>query len=70
MALSPALRLSFLGAAKSVTGSRFLLETDRAHLMVDCGLSQERDMQGKNWEPFSLPPDRLDEVLLDRKSVV
>ena len=52
---SPAgLRLSFLGAAKSVTGSRFLLESADAHLMVDCGLSQERDMQSKNWEPFSL----------------
>ncbi|MGA2479747.1 MAG: MBL fold metallo-hydrolase [Spirochaetia bacterium] len=61
---SSSLHLSFLGAAKSVTGSRFLLETDRAHIMVDCGLSQERDMQSKNWEPFSLPPDRMDEVLL------
>jgi metallo-beta-lactamase family protein len=62
---SPAgLRLGFLGAAKSVTGSRFLLESADAHLMVDCGLSQERDMQSKNWEPFSLAPERIDDVLL------
>jgi metallo-beta-lactamase family protein len=61
---SEPLRLSFLGAAKSVTGSRFLLQTGQSAVMVDCGLSQERDMQAKNWEPFPLPPDRLDEVLL------
>jgi metallo-beta-lactamase family protein len=58
------MRLAFLGAARSVTGSRFLLEAAGAHVLVDCGLSQERDMQAKNWEPFPLPPDRIDEVLL------
>jgi metallo-beta-lactamase family protein len=57
-------RLTFLGAAQSVTGSRFQLSTDSSHLLVDCGLNQERDMQGRNWEAFPLPPDRLDEVLL------
>ena len=59
-----AARLSFLGAAKSVTGSRFLLEANGATVLVDCGLSQERDMQGKNWEPFPIPPDRMDALLL------
>ncbi len=59
-----AARLSFLGAAKSVTGSRFLLEANGATVLVDCGLSQERDMQGKNWEPFPIPPDRIDALLL------
>ena len=57
-------RLAFLGAARSVTGSRFQLSTDSSNLLVDCGLSQERDMQEKNWSPFPTPPDRLDEVLL------
>jgi len=42
-------RLSFLGAARSVTGSRFLLESAGGTILVDCGLSQERDMQSKNW---------------------
>ena len=59
-----AARLSFLGAARSVTGSRFLLQTAEAAVLVDCGLSQERDMQSKNWEPFPVPPDRIDAVLL------
>ncbi|HVO40662.1 MAG TPA: MBL fold metallo-hydrolase [Spirochaetia bacterium] len=57
-------RLSFLGAARSVTGSRFLLESSGGTVLVDCGLSQERDMQSKNWEPFPVPPDRIDAVLL------
>lgn len=57
-------RLSFLGAARSVTGSRFQLATDSTTILVDCGLNQERDMQGRNWEPFPVPADRIDEVLL------
>jgi metallo-beta-lactamase family protein len=57
-------RLAFLGATRSVTGSRFLLESDGATILVDCGLSQERDMQAKNWEPFPVAPDRIDALLL------
>jgi len=57
-------RLTFLGAARSVTGSKFQLATDSSSLLVDCGLNQERFMQEKNWEPFPVPPDRIDEVLL------
>lgn len=57
-------RLSFLGAARSVTGSRFLLEAGEAAVLIDCGLSQERDMQARNWEPFPVPPDRIDALLL------
>ncbi len=57
-------RLTFLGAARSVTGSRFQLSTESSTLLVDCGLNQERDMQERNWEPFPIPPDRIDEVLL------
>ena len=57
-------RLSFLGAARSVTGSRFQLSTDSSTLLVDCGLSQERSMQVRNWEPFPTPADRIDAVLL------
>ena len=58
------MRLTFLGAARSVTGSRFQLSTGSSTFLVDCGLSQERSLQEKNWEPFPTPPDRLDAVLL------
>jgi metallo-beta-lactamase family protein len=58
------IKLSFLGAAKNVTGSRYLVETGGARLLIDCGLYQERDLQARNWEPFPFPPESLDAVLL------
>lgn len=57
-------KLRFLGGAGNVTGSRFLVETDGTRLLVDCGLYQERDLLGRNWEPFAVPPDSVDAVLL------
>lgn len=33
-------RLAFLGAAETVTGSRYLVETGEARVLVDCGLFQ------------------------------
>jgi len=56
--------LQFLGAAQNVTGSRYLLEVDGFRLLVDCGLYQERDYRQRNWEPFPVPPDTVDAVLL------
>jgi metallo-beta-lactamase family protein len=58
------MHLTFLGAAKSVTGSRYLLEANRTHLLVDCGLNQERAFLSRNWQPFGIRPDKLDAVLL------
>ena len=34
------MRLGFYGAAGTVTGSKFLIETDESRLMVDCGMFQ------------------------------
>ena len=58
------IKLTFLGAAENVTGSRYLLETDKARVLVDCGLYQERDLKARNWAPFPVPPPSLDAVLL------
>jgi len=58
------MRLRFLGAAQNVTGSRYLLQTNGTNLLVDCGLYQERELRGRNWEPFPIPPRELDAVLL------
>ena len=57
-------KLRFLGAAQNVTGSRYLVETNNTRLLVDCGLYQERDFTGRNWEAFPVPPDTIDAVLL------
>lgn len=58
------IRLSFLGAAQNVTGSRYLLEANGIRLLVDCGLYQERKFAERNWDPFPVKPDALDAVLL------
>jgi metallo-beta-lactamase family protein len=58
------IRLSFLGAAQNVTGSQYLVETDKTRLLVDCGLYQERELKGRNWSPFFMPPRSLGAILL------
>ncbi len=56
--------LTFLGAAGSVTGSRYLLETAGRRLLVDCGMFQERENLGRNWGNFGFEPAGIDAVLL------
>jgi metallo-beta-lactamase family protein len=58
------LALKFLGAARNVTGSRFLVETGNVRFLVDCGLHQERELRGRDWNPFPVAPDTIDAVLL------
>lgn len=58
------IKLNFLGAAQNVTGSRYLVEANNMRLLVDCGLCQEREYRYRNWDPFHVPPDTLDAVLL------
>lgn len=58
-------RLNFLGAAGTVTGSRYLLEVNNRQYLVDCGLFQGgRSEKALNWEAFPVSPDRIDAVLL------
>ncbi|MEV5159412.1 MBL fold metallo-hydrolase [Streptomyces sp. NPDC053728] len=46
----PAL-LSFLGGVRTVTGSKFLVESDRARILVDCGLFQGfANLRRRNWD--------------------
>jgi metal-dependent hydrolase (beta-lactamase superfamily II) len=58
------LKIKFLGAAQNVTGSRHMLQANGTRLLVDCGLYQERQFKARNWEPFEVPPDSIDAVLL------
>jgi metallo-beta-lactamase family protein len=63
------IKLSFFGAAENVTGSRYLLEANGLRFLVDCGLYQEWELKGRNWEPFPFPPDTIDAVLLTHAHV-
>lgn len=58
-------RLSFLGGAGTVTGSRYVLEGDGRRLLVDCGLFQgPRSLRDRNRAPFPVGPAALDAVIL------
>jgi metallo-beta-lactamase family protein len=58
------IKLTFFGAARNVTGSCYLVETNGLRLLVDCGLYQERDLKPRNWADFPVPADTIDAVLL------
>jgi metallo-beta-lactamase family protein len=58
------IKLTFLGAAQNVTGSRYMVEANGSRVLVECGLYQERDLIERNWDPFPIPPGQIDAVLL------
>jgi metallo-beta-lactamase family protein len=58
-------RLSFLGAARTVTGSKYLLEGAGQRVLIDAGLFQGfKELRQRNWEPPPFEPNRIDRVLL------
>ena len=58
--------IQFCGAAQTVTGVQVLFcRSHDQRLLVDCGLFQGgRSLKQRNWEPFPVPPDSLDAVVL------
>ena len=61
----PIATIQCLGAARTVTGSKFLVETAGRRLLVDCGLYQGlKDLRLRNWEKLPVDPARIDAVAL------
>ncbi|WP_066634837.1 MBL fold metallo-hydrolase RNA specificity domain-containing protein [Desulfolucanica intricata] len=59
------MRIRFLGAAQTVTGSCHLLEIGSKRIMVDCGMFQgSRPIRERNYQSFLVPPNSVDCVLL------
>lgn len=59
------LRLTFHGAARTVTGSRHLLETAGLRVLVDCGLFQGlKELRRRNWADPGFEPGFLDHLVL------
>lgn len=57
--------LTFLGAARTVTGSKHLLEVDDQRVLIDCGLFQGlKDLRLRNWAALPIPPETIDAVVL------
>jgi len=61
----PSMDIHFLGGATTVTGSQFLLTTERARVLIDCGMFQGSPNESiRNRIPFAFDPAELDAVLL------
>jgi metallo-beta-lactamase family protein len=57
--------LTFLGAARTVTGSKYLLEHGDARVLIDCGLFQGlKELRLRNWSDFPVPPISITAVVL------
>src|SRR5205814_9138838 len=57
--------LQFLGAAGTVTGSKYLLEAAGERLLIDCGLFQGlKELRQRNWNPLPIPPASINWVVL------
>lgn len=59
------MRLEFLGATGTVTGSKYLLDHEGRQLLVDCGLFQGlKPLRLRNWDALPIAPAKIDAVLL------
>lgn len=59
------MKLTFLGATGTVTGSKYLLEVGRLRILVDCGLFQGlKQLRLKNWAKLPIDPASVDAVIL------
>ncbi|MFT5480686.1 MAG: metallo-beta-lactamase family protein [bacterium] len=59
------MKLSFLGAARQVTGSMYLLETQNGFkVLVDCGLNYEKNIPREANAQFAFDPETIDAVVL------
>jgi metallo-beta-lactamase family protein len=58
-------KITFLGAAGTVTGSKYLVEAGNKRLLVDCGLFEgSKELDQRNWEKFPVDPATIDGALL------
>lgn len=60
------LKIKFLGAAETVTGSKYLLESYSGQkILIDCGLFQgTKNNREKNWVPLKVNPGELTDIVL------
>lgn len=58
-------KLTFLGAAGTVTGSKHLLDTGAHRILIDCGLFQGlKELRARNWEPLPLAATEISAIVL------
>lgn len=63
-------RVKFLGASGTVTGSRFLIEIDAFRLLFDCGLFQGlKELRLRNWDEFPVDPASIHAVVISHAHI-
>lgn len=64
------MRLTFLGAAGTVTGSKTLISTETTQVLIDCGAYQgNKHLRLRNWEKFPIDPKGIDGIVLTHAHV-
>lgn len=59
------MKLTFLGATGTVTGSKYLIEAENKKILVDCGLFQgHKKLRLRNWAPLPIDPSSIDAVVV------
>jgi metallo-beta-lactamase family protein len=57
--------IQFLGAARTVTGSKYLLDTGTSKVLIDAGLFQGlKELRERNWQPFPVRAAEIDAIVL------
>lgn len=58
------MQLTFLGANRNVTGSRYCLEANGHRILIDCGLTQEREFLDRNWDTCPIASESFKSLLI------
>ncbi len=62
--------VKFLGAARSVTGSRYLITVGKFRMLFDCGLFQGlKELRLRNWDEFPVDPATIDAVVISHAHI-
>ena len=60
------MKIQFLGAAQTVTGSKYLVSANGSRVLVDCGLYQGiKNLRERNWQLLPVAVSDIDAVVLD-----
>ncbi|AUC84635.1 MBL fold metallo-hydrolase [Polaribacter sp. ALD11] len=58
-------KIHFFGAAGTVTGSKFIIETSEGNFMIDCGMFQGlKELREQNWNPIPFDVKTIGTILL------
>lgn len=59
------MKITFHGAAGTVTGSKYLVEVNDKRVLVDCGMFQgPKELRERNWRPLPFDPTSIEAVIL------